>query len=68
MKKVFNSEDEVIKNYIQKYKVTEDKVDSYYHRQDKMKLFCIRMAGVKGTETLKYYRVTRAGKYHLYLD
>lgn len=65
---VFNNKDEVIENYLQEYKVSEAKVETYYHNQDKMKLFCIRMARVKGTETLKYYRVTRAGKYHLYLD
>jgi len=61
MNVVFNSGDEVIKNYLQEHKVSKDKMETYYHNQDKMKLFCIRMAGIKGTETLKYYRVTRAG-------
>lgn len=68
MNRVFNSENEVIENYLQEHKVSKEKLDTYYHNQDNMKLFCIRMAEVKGTETLKYYKVTRAGKYHLYLD
>jgi len=68
MNKVFNNREEVVEDYMKEYNVLEDKVDDYYHNQDNMKLFFVRIANVKGTETLKIYRVTRSGKFHLYLD
>ncbi|NRU52463.1 hypothetical protein [Clostridium beijerinckii] len=68
MNKVFDNKEEVIADYMKEYNILEDKVDYYYHNQDKKKLFFVRMLNIKGTDTLKIYRVTRAGKFHLYLD
>lgn len=68
MNQVFNSQNEVVAKYMEDYKIPEDKVDYYYHNQDRKKFFFVRMLNIKGTDTLKIYRVTRAGKFHLYLD
>lgn len=63
---VFNSEDEAIEDYLKEYNVSKNELDTYYHNQDKKKLFCIRIKETKGMDTFRTYTVTKVGKYRLY--